>query len=56
MWASIKARPRLKRMGGHHMDDQFGQELFPGTNMLNEGEVESVANFSEFLLSKRANQ
>ncbi len=25
-------------------------------NMLNEGEVESVANFSEFLLSKRANQ
>jgi hypothetical protein len=28
---TIKGRTRLKRLGGHYMSDQFGQELFPGT-------------------------
>lgn len=27
----IKARTHLKHFCGHYMDDQFGQELFPGT-------------------------
>jgi hypothetical protein len=30
----IKARPRLKRIGGHYMGDQSGQELFPGTERI----------------------
>jgi len=30
----VKGRTRLKRLGGHDMSDQFGQELFPGTHLI----------------------